>query len=110
MSEHPYWSYGPDHGVSPVDALAEGRRAFALERALDSTGFVLNDDQAHDRTDEVLANAARIEAYLAGKTETATERLADLEQSERKLIALEVAGVDNWSGYDEAVADLDDES
>lgn len=109
MTHHPYWSYGPDCGTPVADAVAEGRRAFALEKALNSTGFALNDDQAHDRTDEVLANAARIEAYLAGKTETAAERLADLEKSERKLIALEVAGVDNWLGYDEAVADLDDE-
>lgn len=109
MTHHPYWSYGPNGDTPVVDALNEGRRAFALEKALQSTGFALNDDQAYDRTDEVLANAARIEAYLAGRTETAAERLADLEKSERKLVALETAGVDNWSGYDEAVADLDDE-
>lgn len=99
MTYHPYWSYGPDHGTPMIDALDEGRRALALELAT----------RTEDTDDGYLARARRFEAYLAGKTETAAERLADLEKSERKLIALEVAGVDNWLGYDEAVADLDDE-
>ena len=43
------------------------------------------------------------------KKQITPERLADLEKSERKLIALETAGVDNWSGYQNAIDDLDDE-
>lgn len=100
---HPYWSYGPDHGVQPVDALAEGRRTFALECAL--AGAVNG-----GRVESIVRRAQLFEAYLkGGRPAVSAERLADLEKSERKLIALEVSGVDNWSGYQEAVADLDDE-
>lgn len=102
MTYHPYWSYGPDHGTPMVDALDEGRRAFALECAMATT----LDDFAGQA---IVRRAEVFEAYLAGRTETSAERLADLEKSERKLIALEVAGVYDWSGYDEAVADLDGE-
>jgi len=103
MTQHPYWSYGPDQGRPVLAALDEGRRAFALECAMATT--------LDDRGGQAIVRRAQVfEAYLAGKTETAAERLADLEKSERKLIALEVAGVDNWSGYDNAVADLDDET
>jgi hypothetical protein len=56
---HPYWSYGPDHGVSPVDALAEGRRAFALE-----TAFALIGDQNHS---QVIEAARAFEEYLKGE-------------------------------------------
>jgi hypothetical protein len=34
------------------------------------------------------------------------ERLDELEESERKLWALEAAGVDNWEGYDQAMQDV----
>lgn len=103
MTHHPYWSYGPDHGTPLVDAMDEGRRAFALELAVQVAS-------AHaPEPVRILPLAASFEDYLAGRTETPAARLADLEKSERKLIALETAGVDNWSGYDEAVADLDDE-
>ncbi len=56
MSDHPYWVYAPDHGTPPVDALAEGRRAFALECAAREGG-----------TDEaVLTRARKFEQFLAG--------------------------------------------
>ena len=100
MTHHPYWSYGPDHGTPLVDAMDEGRRAYALELAVQNS---VNSAQG------VVDEARLFEDYLAGRTETPAARLADLEKSERKLIALETAGVDNWSGYDQAVADLDDE-
>ena len=99
---HPYWTYGPDSGTPLADAVNEGRRAFALECAMASLSDGLNGP-------DIIRRAEVFEAYLAGRPQTASERLADLERSERKLIALEVAGVDNWSGYDNAVADLDDE-
>ena len=102
MTHHPYWSYGPDHGTPLVDAMDEGRRAFALECAM---ATMIDDGSGRD----IVARARLFEAYLAGRTETPAARLADLEKSERKLIALETAGVDNWSGYNEAVADLGDE-
>ncbi len=34
-------------------------------------------------------------------------RLADLEQAERELIALEDYGVDNWPGYSEAMREVE---
>lgn len=34
--------------------------------------------------------------------EKAREELQELEARDRKLIALENAGVDNWEGYDQA--------
>lgn len=55
---HPYWSYGPDHGLPPVDALAEGRRALALDLALRWEG-----------TDEAtVQRAAKYEAFLKGES------------------------------------------
>lgn len=56
MSDHPYWVYGPDHGVPVVDAMAEGRRAFALEKAV----------QWDDTNEGVLARARLFEQYLKG--------------------------------------------
>lgn len=103
MTHHPYWTYGPDTGVPVTDAVDEGRRDRALELAVQVA-------VAHaPEPVRILSLAASFEDYLAGRTETPAARLADLERSERKLIALETAGVDNWSGYDEAVAGLDDE-
>lgn len=32
-------------------------------------------------------------------------RISELERSERKLLALEEGGVDNWEGYDSAIGD-----
>lgn len=38
------------------------------------------------------------------ETQTVTvERLFELEEAEKRLSALERAGVDNWSGYDYAM-------
>jgi hypothetical protein len=37
------------------------------------------------------------------------ERYTELIMSERKLNALEAAGVDNWDGYDWAMEELQDE-
>lgn len=37
------------------------------------------------------------------------ERLAELEAADAKLAALEAAGVDNWAGYPEAMALLEQE-
>ena len=98
----------PELGFLPPDDPRVLGTIRAIEQRLVRDGFVLRYD-TEDTDDGYLKRARRFEAYLAGKTETAAERLADLEKSERKLIALEVAGVDNWSGYDEAVADLYDE-
>lgn len=36
-------------------------------------------------------------------------RLQELEDAEARLAALEVHGVDNWEGYDEAIQSLEDE-
>lgn len=42
-----------------------------------------------------------------GDTVTITaERLEELEAAEKRLSALEAAGVDNWSGYDHAMSIL----
>lgn len=39
-----------------------------------------------------------------GETVTITaERLEELEEAEKRLAALDAAGVDNWSGYDHAM-------
>lgn len=38
-----------------------------------------------------------------------TERLAELEAADAKLAALEAAGVDNWAGYPDAMALLEQE-
>lgn len=101
---NPYWSYGEPGKRLVLDAVNEGRRYAALELATRTEG-----------TDSECVTRARLfEEYLKGgpagdRAQLTPERLADLEKSERKLIALETAGVDNWSGYDEAVADLDDE-
>lgn len=37
------------------------------------------------------------------------ERLAELEAADAKLAALEAAGVDNWAGYPDAMALLEQE-
>lgn len=116
MSDHPYWSYGPDNGQQLVDALAEGRRLRALELAAQTTGFALSDESAHDRTEAVLANADKIEAYLKGETEKVAQSPgvgltdADLEYlrgRSRRLRKLEAAGVDNWEGYSRALEGSD---
>lgn len=38
-----------------------------------------------------------------------SEFIAELEKDQRMLLALEGAGVDNWSGYDYALEALEDE-
>lgn len=58
--EHPYWSYGPDHGVVVLDALAEGRRQFALQAAVDARNF----DEPHEN---IVARAAAFEKFLKGE-------------------------------------------
>ena len=37
------------------------------------------------------------------------ERFKELEESEKKLNALEVAGVDNWEGYEFAIEMMNEE-
>ena len=112
MTEHPYWSYGPDHGASPVDALAEGRRLAALEKAFMATAF---DNPGADRTDAVLASAAKIEAYLEeggspkGVIVVSQAKYRALMVDSDKLARLEAAGVDNWEGYGDALRDDDGE-
>ena len=41
------------------------------------------------------------------KVEIEKERLEELELAEMKLLALEAAGVDNWSGYDYAMEEME---
>ena len=41
--------------------------------------------------------------------EITKERYEELLQSERELIALESWGVDNWSGYSEAMSSLEED-
>ncbi len=53
---HTYWSYGPEGGVPVIDALAEGRRAFALDLAT----------RQDDTDDGHLARARKFEEYLKG--------------------------------------------
>lgn len=57
---HPYWSYAPTASQDSLfDAMKEGRRAFALEMALQGNYF------EHDPAD-VLSRAEAFEAYLRG--------------------------------------------
>lgn len=57
---HPYWAYGPDHGTPMIDALAEGRRATALQKAIEAS--------FHQETgEEILHRAAKFEAFLKGE-------------------------------------------
>lgn len=104
MTEHPYWSYGPGTGQPIVDALAEGRRQAALELAGQTTSFDLNGADP-DRTDAVLENAAKIEAFLKG--DASDDDLEYLRGRSRKLRKLEAAGVDNWEGYSRALEGSD---
>lgn len=60
MTEHPYWAYGPDHGVPMIDALAEGRRAYALELAFRAT-------PSSASTSLIIARAVEFERYLEGE-------------------------------------------
>ncbi len=47
------------------------------------------------------------EEYLS-KIADLNERIAELEERDRTLSALEAAGVDNWEGYSEAMRSLSD--
>lgn len=38
-----------------------------------------------------------------------SDRLLELLQKEERLYALDCAGVDNWEGYDDALADYEDQ-
>lgn len=57
MSGHPYWSYGPDGGQPVVEALDEGRRAFALEQAV----------LLGETLEGTLEAAEKFEQYLKGE-------------------------------------------
>jgi hypothetical protein len=57
---HPYWAYGPDHGTPMIDALAEGRRAYALQKAIESQGI---DEPAGS----ILPRAKDFERFLKGE-------------------------------------------
>ena len=95
---HPYWTYGPDHGRPVLDALAEGRRAFALELA-----FSLIGDQNHS---QVIEAACAFEAYL--KDEEADGRLATLERRHRLLAAMEANDVRQWEHFGKSVVEAAD--
>lgn len=62
MNIHPYWSYGPDQGMPPVDALDEGRRERALTLAVESFAPVGESVGPGD----ILSLAKTFEAYLKG--------------------------------------------
>lgn len=83
---HPYWSYGPDHGVPLVDAMAEGRRTFALELAAST----LLDSGDGER---LVRRARELEAYLLGDEGggimIGKRHLEALEDAARRLSALE---------------------
>lgn len=59
MSEHPYWSYGPEHGVPVVDAMVEGRRTFAVNLAMMMA-------RAGEDVEVTVERARAIERYLKG--------------------------------------------
>lgn len=48
-------------------------------------------------------------ADWAAMVEARDKRIAELEERDRTLTALEAFGVDNWDGYDEAIQSLEDE-
>lgn len=62
MNIHPYWSYGPDQGMPPVDALDEGRRERALTLAVESLAPVGESVGPGD----ILSLAKTFEGYLKG--------------------------------------------
>lgn len=59
---------------------------------------------AHDAS-ELCATVAN----LVADTEQLRAKVADAQDDSRKLNALEAYGVDNWDGYGDAMASLDDE-
>lgn len=59
--DHPYWSYGPDHGQLVVDALDEGRRAFALQKAIET-------QRLDEPVELTVARAAAFEKFLKGES------------------------------------------
>lgn len=67
MSTHPYWAYKAVPGTLDADsekeALDEGRRAFALERAT----------QWDDTPEGTVAAARAYEAYLKGESADAPD-------------------------------------
>lgn len=56
--------------------------------------------------DEVQQDLRRIADYLANSVVVSPSRMASLVEGEEKLNALEAWGVDNWSGYDDAMREL----
>ena len=50
---------------------------------------------------------ACVDAVVAAETAELRARVTELEADSRLLSALEVAGVDNWEGYDDALEGCD---
>lgn len=50
-----------------------------------------------------------IQTTILGHLGLTRESLEQLREDSRKLAALEAAGVDNWEGYDDAMASLSEE-
>ena len=65
----------------------------------------------HEESDAERYNAAlhTLEAWDIAqrmKAEQQAKEIARLRDSERKLTALEAAGVDNWEGYSDAIIEM----
>lgn len=56
--------------------------------------------------DEVQQDLRRIADYLRNSVVVSPSRMASLVEDQEKLNALEAWGVDNWSGYDDAMREL----
>ena len=107
MTEHPYWSYGywsygPEggNGKPVLDALVEGRRAFALE-----TAFTLIGDQNHS---QVIEAARAFEAYLKGE-ECDPDQREYLKNRHRLLAAMEANGVRGWEHFEASLRQATDD-
>ena len=89
MSDHPYWAYAAVPGTLNADqeqaALAEGRRAFALDLATRES----DTDEGH------LNRAVKFEAYLRGDVPVVgveKSEYADLVRRSNRLLELEEGG------------------
>ena len=98
-------AFGPGHtGKGLKVGVVEGERAVPAQPGTDHTVRKTIDTS---RISAAAENFQRGSQVKAPEEVTITRKEYDrLLEAEAKLIALEAAGVDNWSGYDDAMQQL----